>query len=82
MSKIECCKCEYYESRKDYCYVFKMKSKDMPCEMNEALKKTFYYQMNELNKAIEDFKKCIKDELIELMLKIKRFIKINLKNNG
>ena len=42
--------------------------------MNEALKKTALYQFGELDKAIEDLKKCVKDEIVNLVLRIKRFI--------
>lgn len=52
-------------------------------EMEEALKSILSYQMNELRKAIDELKKCIKDELIDYVLRIKlwimRFIKIIVK---
>ena len=75
MSIIECVKCEYYEPRQDYCYIFKNKPTDKPCEMNEALKKTALYQWDEYGKAIEEMKQFVKEEFINLVLKIKRFIK-------
>ncbi len=43
-------------------------------EMDEALKKTALYQFGELDKAIEDLKKCVKDEIVNLVLRIKRFM--------
>ncbi len=44
-------------------------------EMEEALKKTALYQFRELGDAIEECKKCIKDELVNLGLLIIRFFK-------
>ena len=42
--------------------------------MEEALKKTALYQFGEYRKAIEDLKKCVKDEIINSMLRIKKWM--------
>ncbi len=77
MDILKCDECEYKEPRQNgYCYMFENEPVDClkyinANEMEEALKKTALYKFKELEEAIDECKKCVKDELINLVLRIK-----------